>query len=131
MAAVTIHSDFIAQENKVFHCLCCFPIYLPWSDGTDEIILFFWMLNFKPAFSLSSFTFIKRLFGSSSLSLIRVRIWGYWYFSQQSWFQLVLHPVQHFAWCTLHISKINRVTIYSFDAFLSQFRTRLLLHVWF
>ena len=30
--------------------------------------------------------------------------WGYWYFSQQSWFQLVLLPVQHFSRCTLHIS---------------------------
>ena len=30
------------------------------------------MLNFKPAFSLSSFTFIKRFFSSSSLSAIRV-----------------------------------------------------------
>ena len=32
---------------------------------------FFWMLSFKPAFSRSSFTFIKRLF-SSSLSAIKV-----------------------------------------------------------
>ena len=31
MAAVTICSDFGAQKNKVCHC---FPIYLPWSDGT-------------------------------------------------------------------------------------------------
>ena len=30
------------------------------------------MLSFKPNFSLSSFTFIKRLFSSSSLSAIRV-----------------------------------------------------------
>ena len=34
--------------------------------------LVFWMLSFKPAFSLSSFTFIRRLFSSSSLSAIRV-----------------------------------------------------------
>ena len=31
-------------------------------------------------------------------------ILGYWYFSQNSWFQLVLHPTRHFAWCALHIS---------------------------
>ena len=37
----------------------------------DAMILVLWMLSFKPAFSLSSFTFIKRLF-SSSLSAIRV-----------------------------------------------------------
>ena len=33
--------------------------------GPDAMILVFWMLSFKPAFSLSSFTFIKRVFGSS------------------------------------------------------------------
>ena len=38
----------------------------------DAMILFFWVLNFKPTFSLSSFTFIKRLLSSSSLSAIRV-----------------------------------------------------------
>ena len=26
--------------------------------------------------------------------------WSYWYFSWQSWFQLVLHPAQHFTWYT-------------------------------
>ena len=29
MAAVTIYSDFGAQENKVCHCFHCFAIYLP------------------------------------------------------------------------------------------------------
>ena len=29
--------------------------------GLDAIILVFWMLSFKPTFSLSSFTFIKEL----------------------------------------------------------------------
>ena len=36
------------------------------------MILVFWMLSFKPAFLLSSFTFIKGLFSSSLLSVIRV-----------------------------------------------------------
>ena len=40
--------------------------------GPDAMVLVFWMLSFKPTFSLSSFTFIKRLFSSSSLSAIRV-----------------------------------------------------------
>ena len=39
--------------------------------GLDAMILVFWMLSFKPTFSLSSFTFIKRLFSFSSLSAIR------------------------------------------------------------
>ena len=25
---------FAAKKNKVWHCFHCFPIYLPWSDGT-------------------------------------------------------------------------------------------------
>ena len=36
------------------------------------MIFIFWMLSFKSAFSLSSFTFIKKLFSSYSLSAIRV-----------------------------------------------------------
>ena len=40
--------------------------------GPDVMILVFWMLSFKPTFSFSSFTFIKRLFSSSSLSALRV-----------------------------------------------------------
>ena len=40
--------------------------------GLITMILVFWMLSFKPTFSLSFFTFIKRLFSSSSLSATRV-----------------------------------------------------------
>ena len=38
--------------------------------GQDVMILVFSTLSFKPSFSLSCFTFIKRLFSSSSLSAI-------------------------------------------------------------
>ena len=40
--------------------------------GLDAMILLFWMLSFKSAFSFSSFTLIKSLFNSSLLSAIRV-----------------------------------------------------------
>ena len=40
--------------------------------GLDTMIFIFWMLSFKPAFSLSSFTFMKMLLSSSSFSAIRV-----------------------------------------------------------
>ena len=40
--------------------------------GPDAMVLVFWMLSFKPTFSLSSLTFIKRLFRSSLLSAINV-----------------------------------------------------------
>ena len=68
MAAVTICSDIGAQKNKVSHCFHSFHEVM----GPDVMILVFWMLSFKSTFSLSSFTFIKRLFSSSSLSAIRV-----------------------------------------------------------
>ena len=76
MAAVIICSDFGAHKNKISHCFHCFPIYFSWSDGTRfydlSFLKVFLKLSFKPTFSLSSFTFIKRLFSSSSLSAIRV-----------------------------------------------------------
>ena len=40
--------------------------------GPDAMILVFWMLSFQATFSLSSFTFIERLFSSSSLSALRM-----------------------------------------------------------
>ena len=40
--------------------------------GLDAMISVLWMLSFKPGFSLSSFTFIKRLSNSSLLSATRV-----------------------------------------------------------
>ena len=67
-------STVILEPKKIKgHCFHCFSICLPWSDGTGcHDLSFFWMLSFKPAFSLSSFTLIKRLFSYSSLSAVRV-----------------------------------------------------------
>ena len=72
MAAVIICSDFGAQKKKVWHCFHCFPINFPWSDGTGCHDISFWILSFKPTFSLFSFTFLRRLFSSSLFSAIRV-----------------------------------------------------------
>ena len=40
--------------------------------GPYALIFGFWVLSFKPAFSLQSFTFIKKLFSSSLCSAIRM-----------------------------------------------------------
>ena len=48
------------------------PPTCPEVMGLDAMILVFWMLSFKPVFSLSSFTFIKRFCSSSSPSVKRV-----------------------------------------------------------
>ena len=75
MVSVTVCSDFGAQKNRVFSFSppsICHEVM-----GLDTMILVFGMLSFKPAFSLSSFTFIKRLFSSHSLSTIRVVLSAY------------------------------------------------------
>ena len=71
-AAITICSEFGAQENKICHCFHVSLSICHEVMGPDAMILVFWMLSLRPAFSLSSFTFIKRLFGSSWLSATRV-----------------------------------------------------------
>ena len=74
-AAITILSDFGAQESKICYCFHCFPIYLPWSDGTRCHNLIFLMLSCKSAFSLY-FTFIKKLLSFSSPSAISMVLYG-------------------------------------------------------
>ena len=68
--------------------------------GPDAMIFIFWMLSFKPTFSLSSFTFIKRLF-SSSLSAIRVMSSAYLNIfprPQTAWtVELILFPFNWYA----------------------------------
>ena len=56
---------------KVCHCFHCFPIYLPWCDGTRCHDLSFLNVDFVDNFFTLLFTFTKSLF-SSSLSAIRV-----------------------------------------------------------
>ena len=61
----------------------------------NAIILVFLMLSFKPGFSLSSFTLIKRLYSSSLLAGIRVVSSAYlrlWIFSRQLDFSLWFIP---------------------------------------
>ena len=41
MAAVTNPSDFVAQENKICHCLHCFPPICYEVMGPDVMILVF------------------------------------------------------------------------------------------
>ena len=72
MATVTICSDFGAPQIKSDTVSCVSPSFCYEVMGLDAMIFVFSMLSFKSTFSLSTFTFIKRLFSSSSLSAIRV-----------------------------------------------------------
>ena len=75
MAAVTIHSDFRTKKSKSV-TTSTFSPSIAWSDETGchdlsfLFFCFFLILRFKLAFSLSSFTLIKRFFSSSLLSAI-------------------------------------------------------------
>ena len=71
-------SAVILEPRKIeCNCFHCFPIYLPWSDGTRCHDLSFLNVEFQPGFSLFSFTFIKRLFNSSLLCATRVVSFAY------------------------------------------------------
>ena len=77
MAAVTVYSDFGAQEEEICHYFHLFLFYLPCSNGAgchDLSCLFvcFLIFRLKPALSLFFFTLIKRLFSLSLLSANRV-----------------------------------------------------------
>ena len=72
MASVTICSDFGAQEKKVCHCFIVSSSICHEVMRLGAMILLFWILSFKPAFSLSYFNFIKKLYSFSSLSAIWV-----------------------------------------------------------
>ena len=102
MAAITICSDFGAPQNKVWHCFHCFPIYfikwwdqMPWSSFSEC-----WALSqlFHPPLSVSSRGFWVPLH-FLPWGWCHLHIWGYWYFSWQSWFQLVcLRQTQKISW---------------------------------
>ena len=70
MAAVPICSDFGAQQNKACYCFHFPPSICSEVMEPDAVILVFSMLSFQLAFSLSSFTFVKSLVSSSSLSIL-------------------------------------------------------------
>ena len=67
MAAVTIRTDFRAQE-EICNYFLSFPYPCREVMGPDTTILVALIFSFKLALSLSSFTLIKRLFSSSSVS---------------------------------------------------------------
>ena len=66
-------SAVILEPRKIVcHCFYCFPSICYEVMGLDAMIIVFWTLSFKPAFSLFFFTFIKRLLSYPLLSAIRV-----------------------------------------------------------
>ena len=73
--------------------------------GLDVMIFVFSMLSFKPAFSLASFTFIKKLFSSSLLSAVWVVSSAYlrlFIFLPAILIPACASSSPAFLWCILH-----------------------------
>ena len=86
--------------------------------GLDATILAFecWVLSqlFRSPFSPSSRGSLVPLHFLPS-EWYHLHIWGCWYFSRQSWFQLVLPAARPFAWCALHRRQIRYHLSYQGD----------------
>ena len=123
MAAVTICSDFGAQKNKVWQLSTVSPFICHEVMRPDAMIFVCWMLSFKPAFPLSSFTFIKMLLSSSSLYAKRVISSAY--LRLLIFLLAILFPACASSSPAFHMiysaCKLSRVTVYSLDILLSLF----------
>ena len=133
MAAVTISSDFGAPQDKICHCFRCSPIYLCKGIGQDAMILVFWMLSFKLAFSLSSFTFIKKLLNSS---ISAMKVVSSAYLRLFIFLLAILIPIgasSSLAFRVMYFAcKLNKqMTIYSLAILLILFGISVLFYVWF
>ena len=116
--AVTVCSDFGAQENKVCHCFHFF-LHLSAMKWWDWIP---WSLFFKCW--VFSQLFHSPLLPSSRGSLVplcflplgwcHLHTWVYWYFSLQSWFQFIIHPAWHFTYEITQPIKTNNPVPWGF-----------------
>ena len=123
-------SAFCHTLTWISHGFTC----IPHPDSPSHLPLYPIPLSFKPAFSLCSFSLIKRLFISSLISTIRIVSSAY--LRLLIFLPAILIPAcdsssPAFHICALHVSYINRVTICNLDVLLSQFWTSLLFHVQF
>ena len=109
MGAVTICSDFRAQEEEMCHHFHLSPSICHKVMGPDAMILVFlylvlcWLFHSPPSPS-SRGSSVPLCFLPSEW--YHPHIWGCWCFSHLSWSHLITHPAQHFSWCAWHISYI-------------------------
>ena len=103
-------SAMILEPKEIkFATVTFFPLnYLQWSGGTRCHDLSFLNVEFYISFFHSPLSLSSR---GSLVSLhflplgwYYLHIWDCWCFSQQSWFQLEIHPAWHFKSCTPHIN---------------------------
>ena len=95
-AVILEHKKIKSSTISSFSPFICHEVM-----GPDAVILVLWMLSFQAIFSLmrvspsSRGSFIPLQF--LTLNWCHQHIWGCWYFSWQSWFQLLIDST----WCYL------------------------------
>ena len=78
MAAITIHSDFVVQTNRICHGFPFFPLSLSWSDRTVFHDLSFLNIEFQVSFLTLLFHTLKGLISSSLVSAFK-QTFTYWH----------------------------------------------------
>ena len=100
VAVVTVCSDSGTQENRL-------SLFHHEVMGPDALIFVILNVKFKASFftplSPSSTGSLVSLY-SLPLEWYHLHTWSCWCFSQQTGFQFVSHPAQHFSWFTLQRS---------------------------
>ena len=100
-------STVILEPRKIVSWFPLFPHLFAIKMGPDAMMLISWKLSFKPTFSLSSFTFIKRLLSSSSFCAIKLMSSAYLrllIFLPAIFIPACASSSLAFSWCTLHRS---------------------------
>ena len=101
-------SAVILEPKKIISVTAStFPLLfaMKWGTGCHDLVFECWVLSqlFHSPFPPSSRGSLV-LFHFLPLAWYHLHIWGCWYFSQQTGFQLMTHPTKPFRWCTPHRS---------------------------
>ena len=110
MAVVSVRGEFGAQKRKSVTAPTFAHLFaMKWWDRMPRSSFFeCWVLRqlFHSPLSPSSRDSSVPL-NFLPLKWYHLHTLGCWYFSQESWFQLVIHPAQHFSWYSLHDGTVN------------------------
>ena len=93
------HSTILSSVIPFSSSLQSFP-----ASGSFLMSQFFTSGGHSIGASASASILPMNIQGWFPLEWYHLHMWGCWYFSQQSWFELVSHPAQYFMWYTLHRS---------------------------
>ena len=119
MTTVTVHSEFGAKENKICQRFHFSLFYLPWSYGKGAVFSLSHLFH-SPVSPPSRGSLVPLHFLPLKCAICISLVVNFSAGNFDSNARLVSHPIWHFTWCTLLISYINSVTVYSLVILLIQ-----------